>query len=113
MNDQMSLFNEQAEGKKLRDEGMERVTQHNLSWLSSGIAIMRQQRNKMAGIEATGEMVKHHLMKCGLPKPAHPNAWGAMIRQAVHLHLLVDTGKSTHAIDAKSHACRVPVWRWS
>ena len=100
---QLPLFH----ARRARDEGLGKVAAKNSLWLATALAMTR---SAVPEGETTGELVRGHLTRAGLAAPSNPNAWGALVRTMVTRGLLVDTGRSTHASDLKSHACRVPVW---
>lgn len=100
---QLDLF----KARRARDAGMARVAAKNDSWLERAIDLA--SRVVQEG-ETTGELIRLRLLRSGLAAPSNPNAWGALVRTMVARGFLIDSGRSTHATDVKSHACRVPVW---
>lgn len=103
MSEQLDLL----EARARRDTGVQRVGRRNSLWLEEALGLVRAV---VPPGETTGELVRYALRKAGLVEPSNPNAWGALVRTMVTRGLLVDTGRSTHASDVKSHACRIPVW---
>lgn len=97
-------------GVQARDRGMKQVTDNNRRW--HDIALDKLWRLSGSNREMTAEEMRAWLRANGLADPSHPNAWGALTGHAVKMGLIEDTGKVTQARDKKSHACRVPVWRF-
>ena len=77
-------------------------------WTTS--ALQRIQRFA-PGVEYTGEDIRFKLRKAGLPRPRHPNHWGALIRIATQRGLLTDTNKVVPMVSESSHRRRTPVYR--
>jgi hypothetical protein len=67
---------------------------------------------RLPGKEVAFEEVRMLLEKQGIHTRT-PNAWGSLCNVLVRRGVLWDTGRTTHAVDPLSHACRVPVWRVS
>lgn len=105
---ELDLDLEKARGE--RDKGMARVTEKNATWHARGLDMLKGLSG--SGQAMTGEDMRAWLINRGLSQPGHPNAWGALIKAAVSAGLMTDTGATTRAKAKKSHACRVPVWRF-
>jgi len=60
--------------------------------------------------EYTGEDVRLALTKKGLPDPAHPNAWGGVIRGGQNRGVLVPTGEYRGVISERSHGRKIAVY---
>jgi hypothetical protein len=62
-------------GKKLRDEGIEKASRNHGVWLAKarGIALDIAKRQKRVTINEVRKKIK-------LPKTASPNLWGAVMR---------------------------------
>jgi hypothetical protein len=102
---QFSLFSDTAE--TLRDEGITSVTQHNENWMTQALSKLHSHPRN---VEVTGEDLKVWLLRNGLPKPKHHNAWGALIRSAATSGMIVLTGRTIKMKLANSHARRNPIW---
>lgn len=91
-----------------RDAGLKAVQENNSSWMDRAIrALARLQSG-----EATGEDIKIAL-RVEIEPPEHHNAWGALIRTALHQKLLIPTGRFTRCRLPKSHARQTPIYRIS
>ena len=91
-----------------RDAGLKAVQENNSSWMDRAIrALARLQSG-----EATGEDIKIAL-RVEIEPPEHHNAWGALIRTALHQKLLLPTGRFTRCRLPKSHARQTPIYRIS
>lgn len=96
-------------GRKARDEGMARVQGNNSQWMYQ--ALQLAPRCVPRG-EVTGEDIRLRLRAAGLAAPTNDHAWGALTNAMVRRGMLTDTGRTTHATDPRSHACRIPVWNF-
>lgn len=96
-----------AASKAARDEALLRVTAH------AGTEFMKVGLFAIANLpdgDVTGEHVRVTLIAKNI-RPHHPNAWGALVRTAVRLGLLIETGLYTHMTDVRSHARRTAIYR--
>lgn len=101
---QIDLFDSTA--VQQRDAGLKAVQENNSSWMDRAIrALARLQSG-----EATGEDIKIALRE-EIEPPEHHNAWGALIRTALHQKLLTPTGRFTRCRLPKSHARTTPIYR--
>ena len=104
---QTDLFDSTAAHQQ-RDVGLKAVAENNSSWMDRAIrALARLQSG-----EATGEDIKIAL-RVEIEPPEHHNAWGALIRTALHQKLLIPTGRFTRCRLPKSHARQTPIYRIS
>jgi hypothetical protein len=102
-----TLFSEPSAAKAARDEALERVTESGGDWQDRALLMLRRLP---PGFEGTGEAFRLRLITDGLDKPHHHNAWGALIRHAIRLGHLQDTGKMAHMRTVRSHARKTPVY---
>ena len=103
MNNQLSL------GETLRDEGMERVAEHNKDWLSDA----RREAARVCAQKGSASAVDIRRWadraNDGLGYyPDHPNAWGSIFRGAQW----VPTGQWEKCQHPDGHARDVKVWRY-
>ena len=100
-------------GEALRDEGMARVAAHNEGWSDSVFRFFEEVwlPIQASGFEFIGETFRRDVVECGLPGPAHPNAWGALFSRIARSGLVVDTGRTAKMEAPDSHARRSPVYR--
>lgn len=90
-----------------RDEALDRVALHAGSeFMKAGLFAIANIRNE----DVTGEAIRVILVGKGI-KPHHPNAWGILVRQAVKLGLLIETGLYTKMTDVRSHARKTQIYR--
>lgn len=102
MGDQFDFF----ESKKARDEALNQVGENAGDFIDAGIAaIARIPCNQ----QVTGEDIRRALVAAGIV-PHHHNAWGSLIRVAIHRKLLVPTGSYRAMSAVKSHARRTPIY---
>jgi len=95
--------------RSARDEALSRVLDHaGDDW--TGI-VLERIRALPLGWSGTAEALRLRLLGEGCPKPPHHNAWGAVIRRAGELDLIMMTGELEAMRTRKSHARRSPVWR--
>ena len=97
-----------ARAREARDQAIETVTEHNLSWSDRAIAAVQQIPFR----EITGEEVRR-IIGAEVGQPAHHNAWGALIRHAVAKGYLKPTGTTRPMTSRKSHARKTPVYETS
>ena len=96
-------------GLDLRNEGMARVIDRNLTWAGLATSIFPNVFKR--GDEVTGEDIRLRLIEAGLPTPPHENAWGALTHSLARNAFLHDTGRVVKARDPRSHARRLVIWR--
>lgn len=89
-----------------RDKALERVATNAGDWMANALDLIR-------GLplywEGTGELLRLRLLRDGLAPPHHHNAWGALVCQALRLHLLHNTGRVGQMVTKKSHARKSPI----
>ena len=102
-----------AEGEKLRDEGISRVTASNGAWSDELFRFFAEVwlPIQAPGFEFIGEAFRRDALAVGLPQPTHPNAWGALFSRISRSGLVVDTGRTAKMEAPDSHARRSPVYR--
>jgi hypothetical protein len=98
-----------TEGRRLRDEGHDRVTQHNERWHDRAMAELLKFAG--SGQLMRGEEMRALIVEC-VGHPEHHNAWGALVRHACLAGIIDDTGSVSPAQSKKSHARRMPIWRF-
>jgi len=94
-----------AESRALRDAALARVSSNAGSFIERGLAAI----SLLPGGEYTGAMIRHALILQEIA-PHHCNAWGALVRSAIHRGLLHPTGRFTPSISKKNHAHRTEVY---
>jgi hypothetical protein len=95
--------------EEARDEGVAAVIESHRPWHSE--ALQRFRTVFSAGDEGTGEDFRLRLLETGLRKPAHPNAWGALVLTLCKRGVVVKTGLWLPLQTVKSHARLTPVLR--
>tara|TARA_R110002020_G_scaffold470280_1_gene696007 strand:+ start:3300 stop:3623 length:324 start_codon:yes stop_codon:yes gene_type:complete len=100
---QIDLFDPTAASE--RDAALQRVTANNASWMDRALRAL----SGLQGGEATGEDIKIVLRE-QVEDPGHHNAWGALIRKALHQKMLTPTGRFTRCRLPKSHARQTPIY---
>lgn len=98
---QMSFF----DGVLARDEALEKVQKKSGEFMARGISFIIL----MTPCECTGEDLRLMLTRAGII-PHHPNAWGALIMNAVRLGLLKNTGRQVKMRVKTSHARKTSVY---
>lgn len=94
-------------GKQARDEGMQRVGDHNPDYIQGGLAWIANQPN---GTVLTGEDVRLRCLAAGL-RYHHQNAHGTLIRMAVERGLLRPTGRWVPPKATPSHHSMIREYR--
>ena len=93
--------------RKRRDKALERVTEHNATWMERAIERIYLLS---PGREVTGEDIRLFVREF-TGEPEHHNAYGAMIRIAIARGLIKRTGEYRAMKTPKSHARRTPVYK--
>lgn len=98
-----------AEGRKRRDDGIQRVKVRNSGWIELALAVLwfygRDHKT------FTAEEFRAHFLESGQPPTTH-YAWGALFRTAAGKRRIIEpTGSYTPATSPKTHAHPVRVWR--
>jgi len=107
---QIDLFDSTA--VQQRDAGLKAVQENNSSWMDRAYRKLGRVLPNIQSGEATGEDIKIAL-RVEIEPPEHHNAWGALIRTALHQKLLIPTGRFTRCRLPKSHARTTPIYRIS
>lgn len=94
----------EATGRELRDEGIERVSSHNESWLE----LVRREARKISAWKGhvTADDVRARSAELGL-EPTHRNAWGAVFKAEGWKPVGWKLSKRPAA-----HGRAVRVWTW-
>ncbi len=95
-------------GELLRDEALEKVSEHNEPWMARCIWSMEQSIWLGDGT-FTGEDVRFYLNR-EVGCPAHPNAWGALVSTLIKRKIIRPTGEYRAMKDDSSHARKTPVY---
>lgn len=100
---QLDLF----AGRELRDEGRDRVADHNELWIDA----CRRQAEQFIGTRDTftGEDIRLHC-EATVGHPKHPNAWGSLVNILIKQHVIRPTGRHMPMRDPISHARMTPVY---
>jgi hypothetical protein len=96
------------EGEELRNEGIDRVLDHNAKWLAEARAEAERWVLSRAGA-FTGEDIRYHCQDI-IGKPKHPNAWGGLCNSPVRHRIMQATGQYVQPRDSSSHARRIQVY---
>lgn len=100
------------EGRRLRDKGIEKVTNHAASNFERCSSSARYFVKHVAPETFTGEDIRFYCEQClGKTIMHHPNAWGALINSLVKANLIYKTGQHRQMTDKISHARETPVYR--
>lgn len=90
-----------------RDQALERVAVHaGTEFMKAGLMAIAL----IKGEDVTGEAIRVILIGKGI-RPHHPNAWGALVQQALKLGLILETGLYTKMTDVRSHARKTQIYR--
>jgi hypothetical protein len=95
-------------GRKARDEGIGRVSDHNETWIAKcqrEAALFAASRDTF-----TGEDIRFHCQEY-VGEPKHHNAWGALTCSLVKRKVIVATGQWAQSKDKTSHATLIQVYR--
>ncbi len=97
-------------GEKLRDEGIKRVSDHNVEWVNLILFIIYGVANRFETF--TSDEVRNAARLHGIPEPQSPNAWGAAF-QAAHSQKLIAKveGSMRSSKLPSSHARMLQVWK--
>jgi hypothetical protein len=95
------------EAREARDEALARVKSNGGNWRDIAISAL----SLISGFEGTAEDIRIRLQLKGLRPPHHHNAWGEMIKAALHQNMIVATGERRQMRTRKSHARVTPVYR--
>jgi len=104
MSDQMDLFG----GEKRKRDGINRVSGNNAVWMNMVIPVIRKLAS--TGSSFTSEDVRVECGKQQIPRPSHPNAWGAAFNTASKRNIIERIGNDKNHL-ASAHARIVGVWR--
>jgi hypothetical protein len=98
--------------KKLKEEGIAKVTSNNKEWMAK--AIFEVRKLKASGVKTTfdGEWIRLQVTEV-IGLPTHSNTWGALINWLVKLVVIIPTGEMNPPKSPKSHARDIKVYRWS
>ena len=91
------------EGRRLRDEGIERVEAQAFSGAVAGVV------RGLGGMHVTGEDIRRICTDRGVT-PHHSNAWGGVISGLVRAGQLRATGEYRQMADVRSHARETKVY---
>lgn len=105
----MPLF-DYAAGRKLRDEGIEQVTEGH-RWIDRAFTESKNLVSKVSEPFAL-EDIRKALTEAGLEAPHHHNAWGALSMKLSRANLIEKTGVWTGAKSKRSHARMMPLYHW-
>jgi hypothetical protein len=96
-----------AEGKRLRDRGIEQISNHNEPWI---VLCQREAEHFISTRDSfTGEDIRFHCQfKVGLPR--HPNGWGALINSLVKRKIIRANGQLFQSKNETSHARKAQVY---
>lgn len=98
-----------AEAKRLRDEGMARVSSNNSPWFDRCVIEATLLAKENPEVNFTGEDIRLHCEpRIGSPK--HRNAWGALINYLIKAGVIRPTGEHRPMRTKLSHARSTPVY---
>jgi hypothetical protein len=95
-------------GEKLKQDGIDKVLANNEKWRSDVSYIITQFIKK--GKPFTAVDVRAAAVRCGLPEPSHPNAWGAQVNNFARKKLIVKTGVYLKSKMDTRHSGLVAEW---
>jgi hypothetical protein len=95
------------DAREARDEALARVRNSGGNWRDIALSAL----SLISGFEGTAEDIRIRLQLKGLRPPHHHNAWGEMIKAALHQKMIVPTGERRQMRTRKSHARVTPVYR--
>ena len=102
---------ELADGKDLKEKGLQLVRENNDNWMERAIKSVRQYLHYgWYGDDFTGEDIR---LACELEvgHPKHQNAYGALINTLIKRKIIVPTGEYRPMKDKTSHARSTPVYK--
>lgn len=91
-------------GLKLRDDGIRQVASHNSDWLYTMRAYARHCCDVSGQVTSDDLHEFAQLIHC---QPDHPNAWGAVFKEAGW----VCTGR-VRSKRPSAHAREIKIWQW-
>jgi hypothetical protein len=97
------------DGDQLRDEGVARVADSHQDWM--GMAAHHARAFLCSNRVVTGEQVRVHCLESGIPLPASPNAWGALVRSLASAGEIEATTYMEKPRDPSSHSRMIRVWK--
>jgi hypothetical protein len=105
-----------TEAERLRDAGLRKVEANSDGWINLALIALHQERRE-ALKAGNGDFIFtvnniKSLVLIDVGKPHHHNAWGALVKAAMKKGLIVDTGGWIRSTEPKSHARRIPTYRW-
>ena len=92
-----------------RDAALEKGSLNNLSWHENGLEAIAKLAHKIPPF--TGERLRFALVTM-IGAPEHPNAWGALVMDAIKKGLFADTGKWERMMSEKSNHRKTTVYDW-
>lgn len=95
------------EARRLRDEGMKRVSENSATWHELAFQTACKLPQEWSGL---GEDVRAYVSEI-VGEPHHPNCWGALTNSLQRSGVLEKTGEWRGARSKKSHASTYPVLR--
>jgi hypothetical protein len=104
--DQDELF-DLPESKRRRDEGMERVSSNNESWLEA--CCRETEKYTLTRAYFTGEDIRFHCSSV-VGHPGHHNAWGALTNVLLKREIILKTGHHKPMKAKRSHARMTPIY---
>ncbi len=96
-------------GELLRDEALEKVSEHNESWMRKCVVEAELFAAYRGDKGFTGEDLRFHVTSM-VGHPNHPNAYGALINTLVRRKIIKPTGEYRAMRDDSSHARKTPVY---
>lgn len=96
------------DGETARDQGIERVQQNSPAFKVSVQAFVDSLPQGWCGTAEDFRLL--YLTYPWLPKPHHPNCWGAATMNAVRRGALINTGSRVKPKDVPSHARKIDVY---
>jgi len=100
----MDLFG----GEQRKHEGINRVSNNNVIWMDMVIPVIDALAS--TGAPFTAEDLRVECGKQQIPRPTHPNAWGAAFNTAAKMNLIERVGYDKNRL-ASAHARAVGLWK--
>lgn len=96
--------------KSRRDAKMAQALENAEGFLAIAYPVVFEWLDTQRGNKITGEQLRLAVRKKA-GDPHVQQVWGAFTNSLVKKGFLKDTGRTTHATDRPSNACRIPIWK--
>jgi hypothetical protein len=103
---------QEATGRQLRDEGIERVLMTEFHWRFMYKRSVGKWFDALpSGYKFSGEQLREAALAADLPAPHHANVWGAMSNVMLREWLITERAKVSGTRQAKNRKCHAHFYR--